>query len=77
MQGIIFLIIIGCTIFYFYNRNKKRKELLRKYHEALCGTNKRVALNAGRAYYSAFRRGGKLTMYDEQAINNDLNTMKL
>ena len=45
------------------------------YHEALAGNNKAEALELGRAYYRAKRRDGSLTIYDEQAINNDLETM--
>jgi len=49
--------------------------LKRNYEMALRGTDKAAALQAGRKYYS-FLRGGRLTIYDEQAIANDISTMK-
>lgn len=52
-------------------RNEKIESAYRK---ALKGTDRDKALQAGREYYSMLRKG-KLTMYDEQALNNDLNTM--
>jgi hypothetical protein len=61
------LIIIGVTV----NRNELKSE----YDEALKGSDKAKALKAGRAYYSALR-SGNLTIYDEQAINNDISTMR-
>jgi hypothetical protein len=51
--------------------------LKQEYDAALKGTSKRAALQAGRAYYSALRKGKMLTIYDEQAITNDLSTMNL
>ncbi|MBC7554353.1 MAG: hypothetical protein H7257_10280 [Taibaiella sp.] len=42
---------------------------------ALLGTDKGEALRKGRLYYSCIRKGS-LTIYDEQAIANDLTTMK-
>jgi hypothetical protein len=59
------------------NQNKARKlqELKLNYERSLKGTNKKTALNAGRAYYSALRENKTLTIYDEQAITNDLSTM--
>ena len=53
------------------NRNKLKGE----YEASLKGTDKEKALKAGRAYYSALR-SGSLTIYDEQAIANDLHSMK-
>jgi hypothetical protein len=52
-----------------------QKQLKKQYDEALLGTDKRKALETGRKYYSALRNG-KLTQYDEQAIANDISTMK-
>lgn len=46
------------------------------YEEALSKTDKADALKKGRDYYSALRGDGSLTIYDEQAIANDLKTMK-
>ena len=45
------------------------------YEEALAGTDKADALEKGRDYYRAQRGDGSLTLYDEQAIANDLETM--
>ena len=45
------------------------------YEEALAGTDKADALEKGRDYYRAQRGDGSLTVYDEQAIANDLETM--
>ena len=78
--GVIF-IIIGVVLLYFkFKRQKEAKEktilLESEYKELLKGTDKTKALNTGRVYYSNLR-GGKLTIYDEQAITNDLNAMKL
>lgn len=79
--GIIFT-ILGC-LFLFYP-SSKIIELLKKkqenspkflYRKALSGTDKSEALRLGRIYYSSLREDGKLTIYDEQAITNDLNSM--
>lgn len=68
--GIVVLIIISMII----GGNNKAK-LKKAYDDALNGGDKRAALNAGRAYYGALRKG-KLTMFDEQALTNDISTMK-
>jgi hypothetical protein len=65
---IIFMIAIG--------KINKTKRLKREYDDALWGDNKRKALEKGRAYYASLRSNGKLTIYDEQAITNDISTMK-
>jgi len=51
----------------------ERKKL---YDAALLGKDKKVALELGREYYRALRDGNPITTYDEQAIANDLSTMK-
>jgi hypothetical protein len=57
-------------------RLQKDRELLRvQYERSLREHDKRTALDAGRAYRSALRSDGVLTIYDEQAIANDLSTM--
>lgn len=54
------------------NSNKeKSQKLYTAYHQALASKNKAAALEAGRAYYP-FKRNGTLSVYDEQAIANDL-----
>jgi uncharacterized protein (UPF0333 family) len=55
----------------------KLQELKRAYEQALTGNNKRAALDAGRIYYGALRENKTLTVYDEQAIANDLSTMSV
>lgn len=79
MYVIITLIIIVIAIVLALqsssNEAKKLEDLKLKYDKALKGTNKRIALEAGRNYYSALRKGKELTIYDEQAITNDLSTM--
>lgn len=71
----ILLIKIGLGI----GKKKKEKLLLQlkmNYEEALKGTDKKTALDMGRLYYASVRKGGVLTIYDEQAITNDLSSMK-
>ncbi len=46
------------------------------YKEALRGDDRAKALELGRAYYGSKRENGALTIYDEQALTNDLSTMK-
>lgn len=74
---ILIILFVGATIFKFWMKNK----LLTEYQAAIASGDKARALQAGRAYYSYLRGGafggGKLTIYDEQAITNDLNTMKV
>ena len=71
----IFLIYIGTQI---NKRKQAEQESLRKnYAEALKGTDKEMALMFGRAYYRSLRKPKELTIYDEQAIANDLSTMKM
>jgi hypothetical protein len=47
-------------------------ELERAYKKALQNRDKPLALELGRQYYSFYRPDGKSTLYDEQAIANDL-----
>ncbi len=53
--------------------NKKKVE----YFNALEGTDKALALKLGREYYGLLRKDGRVTTYDEQAITNDLSSMKV
>ena len=78
MNTFIVIVIIGIAIFILtaIAKSNKLKRLKENYDNALEGTDKRAALAAGRAYYSALREDGKLTIYDEQAITNDLGAMK-
>ena len=71
---IIIAVIIGVSS---AKAKEKRIETLKlKYNATLRGTDKKAALEAGRAYYSELRNKKVLTIYDEQAITNDLSTMK-
>jgi hypothetical protein len=67
---VIVLVIVGA-----FSSGSEEKKLKQAYDNALNGSDKKAALNAGRAYYSKLRKG-KLTMYDEQALTNDISTMK-
>jgi hypothetical protein len=79
MFSLIVIVLIIALIFaivsYIKSERKKLKELKQQYEQSLKGTNKRAALNAGRAYYTALRKEKVLTAKDEQAITNDLSTM--
>ena len=66
-------IVIG--IWLTQRKNRALKILWDEYQEALRSVDKSRALVAGRKYYSR-RRGGILSIYDEQAIANDMSTMK-
>ncbi|SDC68849.1 SHOCT domain-containing protein [Williamwhitmania taraxaci] len=68
------LIIVVFLIIRSNLKSKRITKLRLEYRAALKGTNKARAVTAGRAYYSAVRNG-RLTIYDEQAINNDMSTM--
>lgn len=54
------------------NRIDRRREA---YNAAITSGNKQAALEAGRKYYASMRENGRLTLYDEQAIANDLRAM--
>ncbi|MEI6949746.1 hypothetical protein V9K67_21340 [Paraflavisolibacter sp. H34] len=79
--AIFLLIVLVICIFLLINgsrKDRKRKAYTIKakqdYDQALRSGDKRAALEAGRRYYSLLR-DGNLTVYDEQALANDLNTM--
>jgi hypothetical protein len=75
MGAVVFFgIIIAIAVLISNANSKKKKELWSAYQQAITSGNKRNALDAGRAYYGKVR-GGKLTIYDEQALTNDLSTM--
>lgn len=50
------------------------EQLKKEYEDALKSGDKYNALCKGRKYYSAIR-GGKLAIYDEQALANDISTI--
>jgi type II secretory pathway pseudopilin PulG len=68
-------VIIMAVIQNNINKRKKIQKLKMAYEQLLKGNNKKMALDAGRAYYSALRKNKVLTIYDEQAITNDLGAM--
>lgn len=51
---------------------EEKKEIKKLYDQALDSGNRRLALKYGRQYYASLREDGRLTTYDEQAIQNDL-----
>jgi hypothetical protein len=74
LPSVILVIVVICLI--VSNQNTKaRKQLWSAYQQALNSGDRAAALRAGRAYYAKLR-GGRLTIYDEQALTNDLSTMK-
>lgn len=76
---IFFGLIILFSAIRVVRKNKKliRLNLLRSdYETALRGYDKREALNKGRIYFAAMRKNNRLTLFDEQSITNDINTMK-
>lgn len=79
-MGVIVVIIIAVVIIAALASSigkKDKTEMLKKqYDTALRGSDKATALRAGRDYYGALRSPKPLTIYDEQAITNDLSTMK-
>ena len=78
---IVGLIMIAGSVFaHFYSifleKSKERLEKIKTdYYDALKGSDKSEALRLGREYYGSLREDGAVTTYDEQAINNDLNSM--
>lgn len=72
---IVFILIVAFIMVYNNSSPKKIKALEDEYRTLLNGSDKRAALRAGRAYYAELRKGKSLTVYDEQAIANDLSTM--
>lgn len=67
---VIVLVIIGLS-----SQKSEIAKLKSAYDAALNGNDKRAALNAGRAYFQKLRKG-KLTIFDEQTLTNDISTMK-
>ena len=76
MFGYILVAAIFIGILVGIGKSKERQRLKQIYDATLRGTDKAAALRAGRAYYQSLRGSKPLTIYDEQAIANDLSTMK-
>lgn len=88
--NVFLLVVLSGALYFMIRKHQKEKaehdELIRKnqefandleraYRTALRGTDRIKALELGRQYYSN-KRGGALTIYDEQALTNDLSTMR-
>jgi len=77
----IFILLARWRWRYDTAKENQIKETARKiksdYENALKGTDKTEALRLGREYYGSLREDGRATTYDEQAINNDLNSMNV
>lgn len=82
MNEYIAVIILGVAAYsavHYYERNikgkKKAAAIKIEYDQAIKSGDRELALKLGRDYYATLR-GGKLSIYDEQAIANDLSTIK-
>lgn len=53
---------------------EQSQRLQKTYQNALQSGNKKLALEAGRNYFTHLRKG-ELTLEDEQTITNDLSTI--
>ena len=76
--GVLVAIAVAVLYFYLKSVNKSKAEIAKiknQYDKAIRDGNKALALELGRNYYSKLR-GGNLSIYDEQAITNDLSTIK-
>jgi len=71
--GILIIGILALSVLLHIRKNKALETLWEAYNAARASGDRVRALEAGRAYYR--RRRGRLSMYDEQAIANELNTM--
>jgi len=70
------LVILMIVAFEVYKKGKQAlvREKKEAYDKAIKEGDKQKAVIAGRAYYSELR-GGSLSIYDEQAIANDISTI--
>ena len=75
LVGIISFFILRAFYRGIKGRRMLKERLTKEYRKALDGTDRQIALNAGRNYYQFFRSDGRLTIYDEQAIDNDMKMM--
>lgn len=70
------IVVLVCILLYKLITPSKASKaeierLKQSYQDALARKDKAAAVAAGRLYYAALR-GGEVTLYDEQAISNDL-----
>jgi len=75
----IIVILFGALV---YLKNKKLMESKALYEQSLKGKDKAKALELGRNYYRILRAGpfalyGTRTIFDEQAISNDIAAMNV
>jgi hypothetical protein len=75
--GLLTFILSVCLISFMIVQSEQKETDNAKdlYDQALASGNKRLALKYGRQYYASLREDGRLTTYDEQAIQNDLLSM--
>lgn len=69
--GLLLIILISVGTL---NRSDKLKQLKQKYEDALQGSNRGQAIEAGKEYYR-YLRGTELTIEDERAILKDVSSM--
>ena len=70
--GLLIIIFVAVGVI---NRTDTIKQLKDKYDEALRGTDKDEAWEAGAAYYKCLRGNNELTVEDELAIFNDISSV--
>ena len=70
--GLLIIIFVAVGVI---NRTDTIKQLKDKYDEALRGTDKDAAWEAGAAYYKYLRGNNELTVEDELAIFNDISSV--
>lgn len=81
LYWVIALLVIGVAYEAWSKASRNRKinkafeEVRIAYEDALQSGDKALALRKGREYYAFHREGGVSTIYDEQAIQNDLSTV--
>ena len=68
------IVILAMSIFLLIRKNKDLLRLWIAYDIAKLTGDKGKALQAAKEFYK--RKKGKLTVYDEQIIANDLNNLK-
>ena len=72
--GILIIGILVLSVLLHIRKNKQLATLWEVYNAAKANGDRVKALEAGRAYYK--RRRGKISVYDEQTIANDLSIMQ-
>ena len=75
MWLMIFIIGICLLAFGRIYENQKLKKLKKIYDNALHGSDKKAALEAGKKYYAFKRPDGNPTIYDGIKIRTDISTI--